>query len=178
MTSIHASLVNIDKQISRCTKYGVKSTSIILPFPFLPYEVVGWKTFAMFVYTGSSHRFTWKQQIDVMVLRDEAVLRRYFPSEYLETVIADELPYSNEAAANSLIDLRFNLVHTAKASGGTPDFDYRQADTCSSNADKMIQCASLWFGEVPIPPSMRDIGLLIVEKNRMWLAGVLNGNTV
>ena len=51
-----------------------------------------------------------------MFLYDEAVLDRY-PADYLETLIADELPLATEAAANSLIDLRFNLVHAGKASG-------------------------------------------------------------
>lgn len=52
-----------------------------------------------------------------MVLYDQAVLNRY-SVDYLETLIADELPTSNEAAENSLIDLQFNLVHTGKASDG------------------------------------------------------------
>eukprot|EP00903_Cladosiphon_okamuranus_P011265 g10623.t1 len=52
-------------------------------------------------------------EVDVMFLYDEAVLDR-FSRDYLETVIADELPSSNEAAANSLVDLRFNLVHTGE----------------------------------------------------------------
>lgn len=38
----------------------------------------------------------------------------------METLIADELPYSNEAAANSLVDLRFNLADVGKANDGTP----------------------------------------------------------
>lgn len=48
-----------------------------------------------------------------MILYDEAVLERY-STDYVETLIADELPTSNEAAENSLIDLQFNLVHTGK----------------------------------------------------------------
>lgn len=62
----------------------------------------------------------WKQQIDVMFLYDEAVLERY-SVDYLETLIADELPTSTEAAVNSLIDLRFNLIHTGKASDDIPE---------------------------------------------------------
>eukprot|EP00752_Nemacystus_decipiens_P010084 g8986.t1 len=52
-------------------------------------------------------------QIDVMFVYDEAALERGFvvTPEQMETLIADELPFSNEAADNSLIDLRFNLVH-------------------------------------------------------------------
>lgn len=64
-----------------------------------------------------------KPQVDVMVLYDEAVLEIY-STEYVETLIADELPSSNEAAYNSLIDLRFNLVHTGKASGRILHFTF------------------------------------------------------
>eukprot|EP00903_Cladosiphon_okamuranus_P011266 g10624.t1 len=55
-------------------------------------------------------------QIDVMFLYDKAAMEGgvAVTSEQMETLIADELPYSNEAAANSLINLQFNLVHTGK----------------------------------------------------------------
>lgn len=77
----------------------------------------------LFVYIGSSTHAL-KQQIDVMVLYDEAVLT-YYSTQQLETQIAGELIYSNEATANSLVDLQFNLVHAGKASDGIPDFEFR-----------------------------------------------------
>lgn len=52
-----------------------------------------------------------------MFLYDDAVLNRY-SVDYLETLIADELPASNTAAENSLIDLEFKLAHIGKASDG------------------------------------------------------------
>lgn len=55
------------------------------------------------------------KQIDVMFLYDEAVLDRV-TAQQMETLIADELPASNEAADNSLINVRFNLVHAGEAS--------------------------------------------------------------
>ena len=53
-----------------------------------------------------------------MYLYDEAVLNRY-SADFLETIIADEVPTATEAARNSLVDLQFNLVHTGKASDAT-----------------------------------------------------------
>lgn len=60
--------------------------------------------------------FLGTQQIDVMFLYDEAALERGVANTpaQMETLIADELPASNEAADNSLIDLRFNLVHAGE----------------------------------------------------------------
>jgi len=37
-------------------------------------------------------------------------------AEQMESLIADEIPSATEAAANSEIDLRFNLVHVAPVS--------------------------------------------------------------
>ena len=53
-----------------------------------------------------------------MYLYDEAVLSRY-STDFLETLIADEIPTATEAAQNSLVDLQFNLVYTGKASDAT-----------------------------------------------------------
>lgn len=53
-----------------------------------------------------------------MVLYDEAALAPYSVQQ-LETIVADELPFANEATANSLVDLQFNLVHTGLVSDGT-----------------------------------------------------------
>lgn len=50
-----------------------------------------------------------------MVLYDEAVLDSY-SADQLETIIADELPFANEATENSLVDLKFNLAHTGLVS--------------------------------------------------------------
>lgn len=53
-----------------------------------------------------------------MFLYDEAALERGIAvtPEQMETLIADEIPASNEAAANSLLDLKFNLVYTGLVS--------------------------------------------------------------
>lgn len=56
-----------------------------------------------------------EKQVDVMVLYNDMALGRIgVTAEQMETKIADELPTANEAAANSNINLRFNLVHTEK----------------------------------------------------------------
>lgn len=61
------------------------------------------------------------QQIDVMFLYDEAAVgRTYGVGEHFETLLADELPVTNEAAENSGVDVRFNLVHAGKVSENTP----------------------------------------------------------
>eukprot|EP00752_Nemacystus_decipiens_P010085 g8987.t1 len=51
-------------------------------------------------------------EVDVMVLYDTVALESYTSADQLETRIADELSFANEATANSLVNVQFNLVHT------------------------------------------------------------------
>lgn len=56
--------------------------------------------------------------MDVLFLYSEdGLVRRGVTAEQMETMIADELPLTNEATANSDVDLRFNLVHVAQVGG-------------------------------------------------------------
>jgi len=52
----------------------------------------------------------------MILYSDKGLDRLGVSAEQMETKIADELPVTNEAAANSLVDVRFNLVHTAMVS--------------------------------------------------------------
>jgi len=55
------------------------------------------------------------KQVDVLALYNDKGLNRIgVTPQQIETLIANELPRANEATANSLVDLRFNLVHTEK----------------------------------------------------------------
>ena len=58
-------------------------------------------------------------QVDVLVVYSAESLWRVIggvTAAQMETLIADEIPTANEAATNSEIDIRFNLVHTAPVS--------------------------------------------------------------
>lgn len=50
-----------------------------------------------------------------MFLYSEKALEKLdVDAEQMETIIADEMSSTNEVAAKSLLNLRFNLVHAAK----------------------------------------------------------------
>lgn len=54
-------------------------------------------------------------QVDILFLYSEDGLNvRGIQAEQMETLIADELATSNEATANSGVDLHFNLAHVAQ----------------------------------------------------------------
>lgn len=127
------------QRFTRMASYCRGGTKSCPPVPTLRSQLVGRKRHPPLFCAISSLRTSvplaktcvttaWKQQIDVMFLYDEAVLERY-SVDYLETLIADELPTSTEAAVNSLIDLRFNLIHTGKASDDIPELCFSAKKT-------------------------------------------------
>lgn len=57
-------------------------------------------------------------QVDVLFLYSEdGYITRGVSADQMETMIAGELPLTNEATENSGVDLHFNLVHVAEVGG-------------------------------------------------------------
>ena len=57
----------------------------------------------------------------MILYSDKALERLGVSAEQMETKIADELPTTTEAAANSLVNLEFNLAHTGKVGDRRPN---------------------------------------------------------